>query len=210
MQSAGRSAAVVLLAIISVVAGFALGAGSNPGTQTIITKEITITQTTITQAATSFSQQSEDLVEYCFASPQPPHGDCANRLVYWFSQANNSIHIMIYSFTLDTVGDALIQAKGKGVDVKIAWDKTEVNVEGSEYQRLKNAGIDIRIDREPGISLLHDKVAIIDGRVIITGSFNWSTEANQHDRENLIVVNSQAWGAAYEQDFQQIWNASTA
>ena len=116
---------------------------------------------------------------------------------------------MIYSFTLDNVGDALVQAKQRGVDVKIAWDKTEVNVQGSEYQKLKNAGIDIRIDRETGIALLHDKVAIIDGHTIITGSFNWSTEANLHDRENLIVINSTTWAAAYEQNFQEIWNAST-
>jgi phosphatidylserine/phosphatidylglycerophosphate/cardiolipin synthase-like enzyme len=204
MTTATRSAMIVLLGIISLVAGFALGAASNPGTQTIVTEQITTTQT-----ATSFSEQSVDLVEYCFASPQPPHGDCANRLIHWFNQANTSIHIMIYSFTLDTVGDALIQAKQHGVEVKIAWDKTEVNVQGSEFQKLKSAGIDIRIDRETGISLLHDKVAIIDGHVIITGSFNWSTEANLHDRENLIVINSQAWGAAYEQNFQQIWNGST-
>lgn len=116
---------------------------------------------------------------------------------------------MIYSFTLDSVGDALVQAKQRGVDVKIAWDKTEVNVQGSEYQKLKNAGIDIRIDHETGIALLHDKVAIIDGHIIITGSFNWSTEANLHDRENLVVIDSTTWAAAYEQNFQQIWNASS-
>jgi len=153
-------------------------------------------------------QQSQDLVEYCFSSPEPPHGDCDSRLVYWIDQANVSIHIMIYSFTLDDVADALIRAKQRGVDVKIAWDKTEVNELGSQYQKLANAGIDIRIDREPGIDLLHDKVAIIDNHIIITGSFNWSNEANLHDRENLVVINSINWATAYEENFQEIWNAS--
>jgi len=52
-------------------------------------------------------------------------------------------------------------------------------------------------------------VAIIHSHIIITGSFNWSNEANLHDRENLVVLNSQTWGAAYEQNFQEIWNLST-
>jgi phosphatidylserine/phosphatidylglycerophosphate/cardiolipin synthase-like enzyme len=64
MTIATRSAMIVLLVIISLVAGFAVGAASNPGTQTIVMKQITTTQTTET-----FSQQPEDLVEYCFASP---------------------------------------------------------------------------------------------------------------------------------------------
>jgi phosphatidylserine/phosphatidylglycerophosphate/cardiolipin synthase-like enzyme len=55
---------------------------------------------------------------------------------------------------------------------------------------LANASTNIRID-EPGLELLHDKVAIIDSHIIITGSFNWSNEANLPDRENVVVLNSQ-------------------
>jgi phosphatidylserine/phosphatidylglycerophosphate/cardiolipin synthase-like enzyme len=209
-RSMPSSAVIIGLLIVGLLAGFAIGLAVNSRTQTSTTLTVTM-QTTSIQTVTALSQQalSGDLVEYCFSSPQPPHGDCASRLVYWFNRANSSIHIMIYSFTLDNVGDALVQAKQRGVDVKIAWDKSEVNVQGSEYQKLKSAGIEIRIDHEPGIARLHDKVAIIDSHIVITGSFNWSANANQNNRENLVVINSTTWAAAYEQNFQQIWNAST-
>jgi phosphatidylserine/phosphatidylglycerophosphate/cardiolipin synthase-like enzyme len=209
-RSRPRSAVIVAVLLVGLVVGFVVGVAANSAVQTTSTRQVTM-QVTTTQTTTSFGQQAitGDLVEYCFASPRPPHGDCAGRLIYWFNKATTSIHIMIYSFTLDSVGDALVQAKQRGVDVKIAWDKTEVNVQGSEYQKLKNAGIDIRIDRETGIALLHDKVAIIDGHIIITGSFNWSTEANLHDRENLVVIDSTSWATAYEQNFQEVWNASS-
>jgi phosphatidylserine/phosphatidylglycerophosphate/cardiolipin synthase-like enzyme len=208
--SGPRWVVIVGLLLVGLLAGFGFGLAASSRVQSSLTRTVTIQATRI-QTVTSFSQQavSADLVEYCFSSPQPPHGDCASRLVYWFGQANISIHVMIYSFTLDNVGDALVKAKQRGVDVKIAWDKTEVNVQGSEYQKLKNAGIDIRIDRETGIALLHDKVAIIDSRIIITGSFNWSANANLNNRENLVVINSTTWAAAYERNFQQVWNAST-
>jgi phosphatidylserine/phosphatidylglycerophosphate/cardiolipin synthase-like enzyme len=107
---------------------------------------------------------------------------------------------MIYSFTLTDVPDALIAAHNRGAYVKIARGPTEVNIAGTQYQNLANAGINVRIDHEPGLSLLHDKVAII---IIITGSFNWSNEANLHDGENLLVINNQVWGTAYEQDFKK-------
>jgi len=107
------------------------------------------------------------------------------------------------------MSQALIAAHNRGVDVKIVWDPTDVNEAGSQYQPLPDAGINIRIDHEPNLKLLHDKVAIIHSHIIITGSFNWSNEANLHDRENLVVLNSQTWGAAYEQNFQEIWNLST-
>jgi phosphatidylserine/phosphatidylglycerophosphate/cardiolipin synthase-like enzyme len=204
-----RSTVIIALLIVAVMVGFAAGVAVNSA-QTMLTRQVTV-QTTTTQTTTMLAQQTStgELVEYCFASPRLPHGDCASLLIFWFGHAKSSIHIMIYSFTLDNVSDALVQAKQRGVDVKIAWDKTEVNLRGSEYQKLKDAGIDIRIDREAGIALLHDKVAIIDGHIIITGSFNWSTEANLHDRENLIVIDSTAWGVAYEQNFQDIWNVSS-
>jgi phosphatidylserine/phosphatidylglycerophosphate/cardiolipin synthase-like enzyme len=40
---------------------------------------------------------------------------------------------------------------------------------------------------------------------MLTGSFNWTGDANNNNDENLIVINNQTWAAAYEQEFQTIW-----
>lgn len=191
--------------LVGLIVGLFIGASpastprtsSEPNTVTsLVTTTMQLTATTITNL------QSPDILGACFS----PGGNCADLVVYWIGRANSSIHIMIYSFTLENVGDALIQAKQRGVDVKIAWDESEMNVRGSEYQKLQNAGIPIHIDERPG--LLHDKYAVIDSHIILTGSFNWSNAANQTNRENLIVLDSQEWGSAYEQNFQQNWQAT--
>jgi phospholipase D len=146
--------------------------------------------------------QSQDILSVCFS----PGGNCADQIIYWIGRANSSIHILIYSFTLDTISNALISAKQKNpaLDIRIVWDTS--NSTGTEYQRLENASFNMHIDHRSG--LMHDKVAIIDSHIIITGSFNWSNAANQTNRENMIVLDSQAWGSAYEQYFQQNWQAT--
>ena len=167
----------------------------NQSVTTTLLEQVTVTQITGTGA---------QLVEYCFS----PGGDCASVLIRWISSARTSIHVLIYSFTLDNVREAVIQAKKRGVDVKIVFDEEQAPGQGSEYSNLKAAGVDVRVDT--GSGLMHDKVAIIDSHIIITGSFNWSQAGNQENNENLIVIDSSSWAAAYEQQFQLIYNAASA
>ena len=192
----GPTILALVLLLVGLTLGFSIGATMFAGSQTLTT---VTRQLTVSSVSTVHPQ---DLLETCFS----PGGNCASRVAYWVGLANSSIHILIYSFTLNAIGDALVQAKRRGIDVKIVWDEGNWNATGSEYQKLKNSGIEIRIDHRHG--LLHDKVAIIDQHIIITGSFNWSQAANQENRENLVVIDSPAWASTYEQHFQQVWNAS--
>ena len=193
----GASIVSFVLLLLGLIVGFGIGAAIFAGSQT----PITVTRESTMMSITTI--HPHDLLETCFS----PGGNCVSRVVYWIGRANSSIHILIYSLTLNAIGDALVQAKERGIDVKIVWDKSNWNDSGSEYQKLKNSGIEVRIDYRHG--LLHDKVAIIDQHIIITGSYNWSQAANQENQENLVVIDSQAWALDYEEQFQQIWNSST-
>jgi len=76
-----------------------------------------------------------------------PKGGCEDQILYWIERANTSIHILIYSFTLDSVGAALIDANNRGVDVKIVFEVQQIS-QYSEYQRLNAAGILVRNDTQ--------------------------------------------------------------
>ncbi len=56
-----------------------------------------------------------------------PKGGCAEQIIYWIGQANTSIHVLIYSFTLSNIADALINAKNRGVDVKVVFEKGQIS-----------------------------------------------------------------------------------
>ena len=112
---------------------------------------------------------------------------------------------MVYTLTLDRVGDALIDAHKRGIDVKVILDRYNQE-EGSEYDRLVQAGVPVRLHQ--GSGLMHNKVAIIDGSIAITGSYNWTGSAENENDENLLVIKSAEVSSTYEEEFDRIWSTS--
>lgn len=135
-----------------------------------------------------------------------PNGECEAEVISWIQKANVSIFVLIYSFTLDSVGDALVEAHSRDVDVKVVFEKSQISVY-SEYWKLKDSGVEVRNDSNS--DLMHDKVMVVDGVVVLTGSFNWSVSAEESNNENLMVVYGNETASLYQSEFWKIWNTST-
>ncbi|MGQ9680349.1 MAG: phospholipase D-like domain-containing protein [Candidatus Bathyarchaeia archaeon] len=129
--------------------------------------------------------------------------DTSQLLRYWIGRANRSIVVAVYAFTQDALGDALIEAKNKGIDVQILIDNKYINVQGSEFARLENAGISIKSDTRSAD--MHHKFIIIDGYILGTGSYNWSQAAEDENDENLILLRSQSLADVYLDEFNRLW-----
>jgi len=158
--------------------------------------------TVLTGETIKLRQQLETVVLGIYFSPK---GGCEDQVLYWIDRANVSIHILIYSFTLDSISGKLIEAHQRGVEVRVVFEKQQVT-EYSEYSVLKAAGISVRNDTNP--DYMHHKVMIIDGILILTGSFNYSAHAEEENNENLIVIESTYVAGIYEDEFQKIWSSS--
>jgi len=135
-----------------------------------------------------------------------PRGGCENQVLYWIDRANVSIHTLIYSFTLDSIGDALVDAHSRGVEVQVVFEVQQIS-QYSEYQTLRAAGVAVRNDTNS--DLMHNKVMIVDGMIVLTGSFNWSSSGENENNENLIVMNGTYVAGIYEGEFQKIWDESS-
>jgi len=133
-----------------------------------------------------------------------PNGGCEETVLYWISRANSSIHVLIYSFTLDSIGDALVEAYGRGLEVKVVFEKSQIS-QYSEYRKLHDAGLEVRNDTNS--DFMHNKVMIVDGTVVLTGSFNWSSSAENNNDENLVVIKNNV-ANSFEARFQTIWDES--
>ena len=141
------------------------------------------------------------LVETYFS---PEDGTLAHLLAL-VNEAKESVYFLAYSFTSDELSDALIAAAARGVDVRGVFDTGQVaSNTGGEYERLRAAGINVRLDGEGGS--LHDKVLIIDSRIVVTGSYNFSKNAERNNDENTLVIHSQEVAAKYLEEFERIWN----
>jgi len=178
----------------------------NPTTIVQTTKE-TVVQTipierTVVKTVERIITQTEVLpkkVKVCFSRLQ----DCKKDILYWIKRANLTINVMVYVFTLDDLANALIEAKSRGVSVKVIIEKEEAEVRGSEYQRLLASGINVVLDGNP--YLMHHKVAIIDSKIVITGSYNWTLSAEDRNDENLIIFEDKDLAQAYEEEFYRVW-----
>ena len=162
-----------------------------------LTERVTVT-TTLTEAKTV-----NEVSAICFPKLM---GGCESLLIDLIEKANKSIHVMIYSFTLDDLADALIEAHQRGVDVKILVETENAYSRGSEIERLAEAGVQVALDSNP--YLMHNKVMIVDGKIVVTGSYNWSWSAENRNDENLIIIVSERVAEAYENDFNGLWSSA--
>ncbi|MBI2149774.1 MAG: phospholipase D family protein, partial [Acidobacteria bacterium] len=136
-----------------------------------------------------------------------PNGGIAARIVQEIERTRTSIDIAIYSFTRNEIADALIAAKNRGVAIRILADSGQAPGSGSEIARLEAAGFALK--RTAGVSgsgIMHNKYALFDGSVLLTGSYNWSTNAEENSFENAVFIRNAAAISAYQANFNSIWN----
>jgi phosphatidylserine/phosphatidylglycerophosphate/cardiolipin synthase-like enzyme len=121
--------------------------------------------------------------------------------------ARESIYFMAYSFTTDELAKAMIECAKAGVTVRGVFDQDQYHSNaGTEYDTLHSAGIDVWLDGNP--RLMHHKVIIIDQKVVITGSYNFSNNAEYYNDENTLIIHNQDIAAQYTKEFQQIYDLS--
>lgn len=115
------------------------------------------------------------------------------------------INIAMYTFTDREIAQAIIRAKDRGVNIKIYLDRSQVNAKYSKSRYFINNGIEgIRISSNNYI--MHNKFAVIDNKIVITGSYNWTASAGERNDENLLVINDNNIIEKYQNQFNNLWN----
>jgi phosphatidylserine/phosphatidylglycerophosphate/cardiolipin synthase-like enzyme len=124
-----------------------------------------------------------------------PKGGCTDAIVNEISAARLSLLIQAYSFTSAPIAKAVVDAQKKGIHVEVVLDRSNKTDKYSAADFVHNAGIPILIDSEHPIA--HNKIMIIDGQVVITGSFNFTKQAEQGNAENLLVIRDKTLADQY-------------
>lgn len=119
-----------------------------------------------------------------------PKGGCQDAVVGELRKARREILVQAYSFTADPLTYGLVDAKKRGVKVEILLDKSNEVEKYSDLHILLEQGLDPLIDAEHAIA--HNKIMIIDQKVLITGSFNFTNQAEGENAENLLIIRGNA------------------
>jgi phosphatidylserine/phosphatidylglycerophosphate/cardiolipin synthase-like enzyme len=113
----------------------------------------------------------------------------------------------MYALTSRQIVSALVNAKRRGVDVRAIVDRSQLDEDRSDtfaVGRLASGAVPVLVDTVSG--LMHNKIMIVDGATVITGSFNYTWSAEHRNAENLLVIHDPALAAEYTQN----WNIRAA
>ena len=132
-----------------------------------------------------------------------PSDRTTGRIIDVVKGAGHTINIAMLTLTRSDIASALIERKNAGVKVRGVLDNGTDT--GSQFNTLISGGVDVRLD--PAAPLLHHKYAIIDAertdlpQVVITGSHNWTSAAENANNENTLIVHDNPTANAYLQEF---------
>jgi len=136
-----------------------------------------------------------------------PGEDCTGLIVRTVNSTKTELLVQAYSFTSYPIINAIARAKMRGVKVRVILDKSNETGRYSGATYLVNHGIDPLIDYR--VAIAHNKVMVIDGRTVITGSFNFTKAAQSRNAENVLIVSDDPEiAASYRQNWERRASAS--
>jgi phosphatidylserine/phosphatidylglycerophosphate/cardiolipin synthase-like enzyme len=133
-----------------------------------------------------------------------PSGGCTDAIVQKLGEAKDSVFVQAYSFTSEPIAKALIDAKKRGVNVSVILDRSQQSEPDGQASFLSHADIRTLVDGAHAIN--HNKVMIVDNETVITGSFNFTSAAEQKNAENLLIIEDKSLAQLYTEN----WYAHSA
>lgn len=142
---------------------------------------------------------------------------CAERIIAEMRKAKKSILIAVAHFNYDLIADALLdiqRQRGKKLDIRVIVDLGEFATKVSQAKRLEKGGVSLRYKTYslsffyPHSRLMHHKIMLVDGKMMLTGSYNWSATAEHLNYENIMVLKGQEYAGIMRetrQEFERLW-----
>jgi phosphatidylserine/phosphatidylglycerophosphate/cardiolipin synthase-like enzyme len=129
------------------------------------------------------------------------------RILELLKGAESSIHFLAFSFTTDDFAETIVRKAREGLSVAGVMDEgqTKSNT-GGEFGRFKQASLSVYVDGNP--SNMHHKVFIIDEKIVIFGSYNFSASAERRNDENVMIVFDPEFAAQFVQEFWRVYEQS--
>ena len=135
-----------------------------------------------------------------------PPADVAAAVVDVIDQSKFEVLVQAYGFTHNGIAQALVRAHTRGVTVKVLLDAKTDSTNRYVTDLLVTQQIPLRLDA--GHAIAHNKVIVVDGELVITGSFNFTNSAQTRNAENLLVLKSTELADSYKANWQNHWNHS--
>lgn len=129
--------------------------------------------------------------------------DIADKIIKDLDKARVSIHVCMAWFTNQSIADKLVEKYKQGIDVKVVFyddhtnSKFGVNIDGIPFKTVRGSRG----------GLMHNKYCVIDNQIVITGSYNWSENAENKNDENTAVMYDFDRASDYSVEFRKMFSS---
>jgi phosphatidylserine/phosphatidylglycerophosphate/cardiolipin synthase-like enzyme len=132
-----------------------------------------------------------------------PNGGAIEAILAAIRGAKQTILVQAYLLYSTRLAGALARAHQRGVLVHVILDATAQphHPPVPAVARLVAAGIAVSLDAQHAWA--HDKVMILDGAIVITGSYNWTIAAERENGENLLVIRDPRLAGVYTENWRR-------
>jgi len=132
-----------------------------------------------------------------------PGTECVAAIQRFIRQAAHQFDVCVFTVADDRLTDALLAAHRRGLQVRLLTDNDKLLDRGSDVRQLAAAGLPVRIDHTE--YHMHHKFAVADNHTVLTGSYNWTRSAAEHNLENLLITDDHTLAQRYAQEFERLW-----
>ena len=155
-------------------------------------------------SSSQLSTQISPTIEVGFS----PNGAALPLIIKVIRSAKKSICMAAYSFTLKNIAQELINAKERGVLVKVVTGKVLRDFRYNVFQYLRDNLVQVHVNTH--YQIMHNKFIVVDDITVETGSFNYSKSAVKKNAENVIVLwNNQNVAHAYLSECERLFLEGT-
>ena len=135
-------------------------------------------------------------------------GDARTQMIRLIKDAKSSLDVMAFVFTDDDIASAIVARYRAGVPVRIVVETRNIGATGSDVAAFQQAGIDVLPDGNP--YMMHHKVIIIDQAIVVTGSYNFSSNAANYNDENVLILHDTGIAGQYTAEFERVYAQAKA
>lgn len=132
-----------------------------------------------------------------------PGETCRNVIIQQIQRAINQVQICVFTISDDPITEAILTSHKLGKDIRIITDNDKSLDEGSDIERIARQGVQIKMDRTA--NHMHHKFMVVDGKAVITGSYNWTRSAALYNHENILLTQDAGVVKSFLKQFDQLW-----
>ena len=134
-------------------------------------------------------------------------GSIAGLIERLIEECKTSLDAALYRLNHPRLGKALEDAVGRGVRVRLVLDRNKYEESFATRELLSDRRIPFRLlyGRQGPGSKMHHKFAILDGRMALTGSYNWTLESEEQNYENLLILSEPENLEIFRREFEALW-----